>query len=57
MANVAPKRLTKWLQVRSDDDLLEVLDRLCAAQKPVPNRSDMVRKLIYDEEKRLERRK
>lgn len=57
MANVAPKRLTKWLQVRADDDMLEVLDELRATMKPEPTRSDLVRRLIYEAHKRAERRK
>jgi hypothetical protein len=57
MANVSPKRLTKWLQVRSDDDMLAVLDELRADIKPEPTRSDLVRRLIYEAHKRAERRK
>jgi hypothetical protein len=57
MGNVSPVRYSKWLQIRADDDLLEALDRIRTASKPELTRADMVRRLVYDEEKRLERRK
>lgn len=57
MGNVSPKRYQKWLQIRADDELIEAIDRIRAAMKPEPTRADLVRKLVYDEEKRMERRK
>jgi len=57
MGNVSPIRYTKWLQIRADDELLEALDRIRTATKPEMTRADMVRRLVYDEEKRLGRRK
>lgn len=57
MGNVSPKRYQKWLQVRADDELLAEIDRIRASMKPEPTRADLIRKLVYDEGKRLERRK
>jgi hypothetical protein len=57
MANVSPVRYDKTLQIRTDAEMCEVLDRIRRSSKPELSRSDMIRKLVYDEEKRMERRK
>ena len=48
MPNKSPKTHSKWLQVRAEPELLDLLDELGDAQRPALKRSDMVRKLIYD---------
>jgi len=48
MPNPKPIRHSKWLQVRAEPELLELLDELAEAERPRLSRSDMVRKLIYE---------
>jgi hypothetical protein len=53
--NVKPKRYTKALHLRADDEFLTKLEAICRhenAQSGITNRSDIVRKLVivrYDE--------
>lgn len=48
MPNVATVKHSKWLQVRSEPELLDMLDEMAAAERPPVSRSDMVRKLVYE---------
>ena len=56
MANVSPVKLPKWLQVRVDDGFLSTLDDLASQERPQMSRSDYVRKLVYDAQKRQDRK-
>ena len=50
MAN-APK-YDKWLQVRADQELLDILDDIGKGERPVMSRSDVVRKLVYEQDRK-----
>ena len=52
MPNVSPKQLTKWLQVRADAAFLETIDRLRADNAPPLSRSDFVRKLVIEADRK-----
>lgn len=52
MANTAPKQFDKWLQIRSDDSFLSVVDRLAADSVPPLNRSNLIRKLVIEADRK-----
>lgn len=55
MTNVSPKQLGKWLQVRSDDEFLAVVDRLAAESVPPLSRSNLIRKLVIEADRKAKR--
>jgi hypothetical protein len=48
--------LTKWLQVRADDAFLETIDRLRADNVPPLSRSDYIRKLLIEADRKAKRK-
>ena len=52
MTNVSPKQLGKWLQVRSDDEFLARVDRLAAESVPPLSRSNLIRKLVIEADRK-----
>jgi len=52
MTNVSPKQFDKWLQVRADDEFLAVVDRLAAESVPPLSRSNLIRKLVIEADRK-----
>lgn len=42
----------KWLQVRSDDEFLDLVDRLAAESVPPLSRSNLIRKLVIEADRK-----
>ena len=55
MTNVSTKQLGKWLQVRSDDEFLDLVDRLAAESVPPLSRSNLIRKLVIEADRKAKR--
>lgn len=56
MANTRPVRYDKSLMIKVDEELLDALDRVRKREKPELTRSDAVRRMIYDADKRARKK-
>lgn len=57
MANTRPKTQTKALNMKVDDEFLESLERVRHQQKPALSKSDCVRKLVFEADRKGKARK
>jgi len=57
MPNVSPTKYVSSFTMRVDEEFERALDALRLAEKPPMSRSDYLRRLVFEEEKRAQRRK
>lgn len=57
MANEAPVRYAASFTMRTDDDFLDALDEVREGEKPVPSRADMLRRLVFEAQRKARARK
>lgn len=56
MANTKPKTQDRSLNMKVDGEFLEALERVRLSEKPARTKSDCIRRLVFDADKRLRRR-
>lgn len=57
MANTKPKTQTRALNMKADDEFLDALERVRHHQKPALSKSDCVRRLVFEADKKARARK
>jgi hypothetical protein len=57
MPNVSPVKYATAFTMRADDEFLSALDEIRKAERPEMSRADMLRRLVYDQQRKCRREK